>query len=54
MRFLDYQKVKQAEREKGVELFGTTEQPTELAQQVNPCPNTFGCYFISNTKKQRS
>ncbi|KFA77189.1 hypothetical protein S40288_04593 [Stachybotrys chartarum IBT 40288] len=34
VRFLDFQKVKQAEREKGVELFGTTEQPTELAQQI--------------------
>lgn len=34
MRFLDYQKVKQAEREKATELFGTAEEPTELASKV--------------------
>lgn len=34
MRFLDYQKVKQAEREKARELFGTSEEPTELASKV--------------------
>lgn len=34
MRFLDYQKVKQAEREKAKELFGTAEEPTELASKV--------------------
>lgn len=34
MRFLDYQKVKQAEREKAAELFGSVEEPTELASQV--------------------
>lgn len=36
MRFLDYQKVKQAEREKATELFGTAEEPTELASKVGP------------------
>jgi len=34
VRFLDYQKVKQAEREKAAELFGTAEEPTELASKV--------------------
>lgn len=34
MRFLDYQKVKEAEREKGRELFGTVEEPTVLASKV--------------------
>lgn len=34
MRFLDYQKVKQAEREKATELFGTADEPTELASKV--------------------
>jgi U2 small nuclear ribonucleoprotein A' len=34
VRFLDYQKVKQAEREKATELFGTAEEPTELASKV--------------------
>jgi U2 small nuclear ribonucleoprotein A' len=34
VRFLDYQKVKQAEREKATELFGTAEEPTELASNV--------------------
>ncbi|KAL2754371.1 hypothetical protein ACRALDRAFT_1063230 [Sodiomyces alcalophilus JCM 7366] len=34
VRFLDYAKVKDAERRKAVELFGTSEQPTELASQI--------------------
>lgn len=34
VRFLDYQKVKQAEREKALELFGSAEEPTELASRV--------------------
>lgn len=35
MRFLDYQKVKDAEREKAKELFGTHEEPTTLASKVH-------------------
>lgn len=34
VRFLDYAKVKEAERERGRELFGTEEEPTPLAEQV--------------------
>ncbi|KAH8912240.1 L domain-like protein [Coniochaeta sp. PMI_546] len=34
VRFLDYQKVKQAEREKATELFGTADEPTELALKI--------------------
>ncbi|KAB5523915.1 leucine-rich repeat-domain-containing protein [Coniochaeta sp. 2T2.1] len=34
VRFFDYQKVKDAERAKAKELFGTAEEPTELAQKV--------------------
>lgn len=34
MRFLDYQKVKEAERERGRELFGTEEEPTALATEI--------------------
>ncbi|KAL2172874.1 hypothetical protein VTG60DRAFT_52 [Thermothelomyces hinnuleus] len=34
VRFLDYQKVKDAERNKAKELFGTAEAPTELASQI--------------------
>lgn len=34
VRFLDYIKVKQAEREQAKELFGTTDEPTELANTV--------------------
>jgi hypothetical protein len=34
VRFLDYQKVKAVEREAAAELFGTEEEPTELAQRV--------------------
>ena len=34
VRFLDYKKVKDAEREKAKELFGTVEEPSSLASQV--------------------
>lgn len=34
VRFLDYAKVKDAEREKGRELFGTVEEPTALQNQI--------------------
>ncbi|WYZ45205.1 hypothetical protein EsH8_VIII_000521 [Colletotrichum jinshuiense] len=34
VRFLDYQKVKEAEREKARELFGTAEEPTAEASKI--------------------
>lgn len=34
MRFLDFQKVKDAERTKAAELFGTLAEPTELAKKL--------------------
>lgn len=34
VRFLDFQKVKDAERSKAKELFGTIAAPTELAQSI--------------------
>ncbi|KAI5362899.1 Putative U2 small nuclear ribonucleoprotein A' [Septoria linicola] len=34
VRFLDFQKVKDAERKKAKELFGTSDAPTELAQSI--------------------
>ncbi|KAL2133315.1 hypothetical protein VTI74DRAFT_2545 [Chaetomium olivicolor] len=34
VRFLDYQKVKDAERNKAKELFGSAEAPTELASRI--------------------
>ncbi|KAK3067906.1 U2 snRNP complex subunit [Teratosphaeriaceae sp. CCFEE 6253] len=34
IRFLDFQKVKDAERDKAKELFGTFDAPTELAQSI--------------------
>ncbi|KDN69656.1 putative U2 small nuclear ribonucleoprotein A [Colletotrichum sublineola] len=34
VRFLDYQKVKEAEREKARELFGTAEEPTAQASKI--------------------
>ncbi|EMR69334.1 putative u2 small nuclear ribonucleoprotein a protein [Eutypa lata UCREL1] len=34
VRFLDYAKVKDAERKRAEELFGTPEEPTELASQL--------------------
>jgi U2 small nuclear ribonucleoprotein A' len=35
VRFLDYIKVKDAERQKARELFGEAEHPTELASTVS-------------------
>lgn len=34
VRFLDFAKVRQMEREKASELFGTTDAPTDLASQI--------------------
>ncbi|ORY64958.1 leucine-rich repeat-domain-containing protein [Pseudomassariella vexata] len=34
VRFLDYEKVKDAERKQAAELFGTAEKPTELASKI--------------------
>ncbi|KAK6085608.1 U2 small nuclear ribonucleoprotein A [Seiridium cupressi] len=34
VRFLDYQKVKQAERDRAAELFGTAKEPTDLAKTI--------------------
>jgi U2 small nuclear ribonucleoprotein A' len=34
IRFLDYQKVKDAERAKAIELFGTQEEPSALASKI--------------------
>lgn len=38
MRFLDYHKVKDAERQHAKELFGTEDEPTELATKVRRYP----------------
>lgn len=40
VRYLDYAKVRDVERSKAKELFGTTEAPTDLANKVclTPCP----------------
>lgn len=42
MRFLDFQKVKDSERSKAKELFGTKDAPTELAQKVRIM---LACFF---------
>ena len=39
MRFLDYKKVKDVEREKAKELFGTAVEPSPLASKVSPNSN---------------
>lgn len=38
MRFLDYQKVKDIERKHAVELFGTEQEPSQLAAKVRNFP----------------
>lgn len=50
VRFLDYQKVKQAEREKAAELFGTADEPTELASSVSFISHlSFSCRHRAHT-----
>lgn len=34
VRFLDYEKVKKAERDQAAELFGTKDEPTDLAKAI--------------------
>ncbi|KAJ3952887.1 Serine/threonine-protein kinase, partial [Colletotrichum tropicale] len=48
VRFLDYSKVKEAEREKARELFGTAEEPSALASKV-----CFFFYFSLEHSKNR-
>ena len=43
MRFFDYKKVKDVERKKAAELFGTAAEPTALASKVR------GIHSISDT-----
>lgn len=50
MRFLDYQKVKNAERDQATELFGTADAPTTLASKVRPSlPLPTSCAHEINT-----
>ena len=49
MRFLDYRKVKDVEREKAAELFGTLEEPSALASQVRGCPTTLHNTYLFKT-----
>lgn len=41
MRFLDYHKVKDAERQHAKELFGAPDAPTELATKVRRSPSLY-------------
>lgn len=52
MRFIDYQKVRNAEREQAKELFGTQAEPTELASKIRGVrSNTFDVPGESTTSK---
>ncbi|GAW18613.1 hypothetical protein ANO14919_080910 [Xylariales sp. No.14919] len=49
VRFLDYEKVKDAERKHAIELFGTPESPTELATKImNVKSKAFGASSLEN------
>jgi len=41
VRFLDFAKVRDVERKKAIELFGTAEEPTDLASKVR----LHGCVY---------
>lgn len=47
VRFLDYQKVKDAERAKAKELFGSAEAPTELASRVSGTMLDLDCLWAA-------
>ena len=55
IRFLDFQKVKDAERNKAKELFGTFGAPTELAQSIMAVrsnkPVSFGAPAVNGAAK---
>lgn len=58
VRFLDFQKVKDAERSQAKELFGTRDAPTELAQSImatrsNKGATAFGAAPTTNGKSQK-
>ncbi|KAK4574551.1 U2 snRNP complex subunit [Recurvomyces mirabilis] len=57
IRYLDFQKVKEAEREKAKELFGTAEVPTDLAQSIiavrSNKPLSYNAPMANGTKAQR-
>ena len=59
IRFLDFQKVKDAERSKGKELFGTFDAPTELAQSImavrskNPMAFGTSASTVNGTNKNK-
>ncbi|KXT17106.1 hypothetical protein AC579_2017 [Pseudocercospora musae] len=44
IRFLDFVKVKDAEREKGKELFGTHEEPSDLAKSIAAVKSSNGVF----------
>lgn len=51
VRFLDYQKVKDVERAKATDLFGTAKEPSALASKVSPdttSPPLFNLNFDLN------
>ncbi|KAK3182388.1 U2 snRNP complex subunit [Lecanicillium sp. MT-2017a] len=54
VRFLDYQKVKEVEREKGRELFGTEEEPTALAAKIMGKKTTSFEKSVNGGAEQRS
>ena len=56
VRFLDFQKVKDAERKRAAELFGTKDAPTELAQQIIATRSkgaTFGAPTANGTSSNK-
>ncbi|CAK4034900.1 u2 small nuclear ribonucleo a [Lecanosticta acicola] len=57
IRFLDYQKVKDSERSKAKELFGTHQAPTELAQSIlatrSSKQTNFGARTANGTAKRQ-
>lgn len=58
VRFLDYSKIKDAERQRAVELFGTADAPTPLASKVRLslrtfAPQTFACLYMTDVTAQQ-
>jgi hypothetical protein len=53
VRYLDFAKVRDVERQKAAELFGTAEEPTDLASKVCPLARialTLVCHMLTITQ----
>ena len=54
VRFLDFTKIRDVERKKAQELFGTADEPTELAKEVRTSSHTWDKNMDANLARSRA